>query len=66
MKSVQIKLKLAEHVKSFVQKVAMFPGELDLRSGRYVVDAKAYLVFSVWIYQSQSHLKFTTMTAKNY
>ena len=28
MKSVQIKLKLAENVKSFVQKVAVFPGEL--------------------------------------
>ena len=43
MKSVQIKLKLAEHVKAFVQKVAVFPGELDLRSGRYVVDAKSIL-----------------------
>lgn len=48
MKSVQIKLKLAEHVKSFVQKVATFPGDLDLRSGRYVVDAKSILgIFSL-------------------
>jgi len=48
MKSVQIKLKLAENVKSFVQKVAVFPGELDLRSGRYVVDAKSILgIFSL-------------------
>lgn len=48
MKSVQIKLKFAEQVKSFVQKVAVFPGELDLRSGRYVVDAKSILgIFSL-------------------
>lgn len=48
MKSIQIKLKLAENVKSFVQKVAVFPGDLDLRSGRYVVDAKSILgIFSL-------------------
>lgn len=48
MKSVQIKLKLAENVKTFVQKVAVFPGDLDLRSGRYVVDAKSILgIFSL-------------------
>lgn len=48
MKSIQIKLKLAENVKSFVQKVAIFPGDLDLRSGRYVVDAKSILgIFSL-------------------
>lgn len=48
MKSIKIKLNMAENVKTFVQKVANFPYDMDLRSGRYVVDAKSILgIFSL-------------------
>lgn len=48
MKSINIKLNMAENVKTFVQKVANYPYDMDLRSGRYVVDAKSILgIFSL-------------------
>lgn len=48
MKSVQIKLHLAENVKRFVQIVSKYPYDIDLRSGRHVVDAKSILgIFSL-------------------
>ncbi len=48
MKSIQIKLSLAEKVKDFVQIVNRYPFDVDLRSGRYVVDAKSILgIFSL-------------------
>lgn len=48
MKSIIIKLNMAEKVKDFVQKVAVYPCDMDLRSGRYVVDAKSILgIFSL-------------------
>ncbi len=48
MKSIIIKLNMAEKVKDFVQKVAMYPYDIDLRNGRYVVDAKSILgIFSL-------------------
>ena len=43
-----IKLNMADKVKDFVQKVAIYPYDIDLRSGRYVVDAKSILgIFSL-------------------
>ena len=46
MKSVTIKLSLAENVKSFVNIVN--PYDVDLRAGRHVVDAKSILgIFSL-------------------
>ena len=39
MKTVNIKLSLAENVKQFVNIVNKYPYEIDLRSGRHVVDA---------------------------
>ena len=48
MKTVNIKLSLAENVKSFVNIVNKYPYEIDLRSGRHVVDAKSILgIFSL-------------------
>ncbi len=48
MKSVEIKLSLAENVKSFVNIVTRYSYDIDLRSGRHVVDAKSILgIFSL-------------------
>lgn len=48
MKSVTIKLDLAEHVKQFVSIAEKYPFEIDLRSGRHVVNAKSLLgIFSL-------------------
>lgn len=48
MKSVVISLKEAENVKSFVNLVNQYPFDMDLRSGRFVVDAKSILgIFSL-------------------
>jgi len=48
MKSVNIKLSLAEKVKNFVNIINKYPYEVDLRSGRHVVDAKSILgIFSL-------------------
>ncbi len=48
MKSVNIKLSLAENVKTFVSIVNRYPYDVDLRSGRHVVDAKSILgIFSL-------------------
>ena len=39
---------MAEHVKEFVSIVAKYPYDIDLRSGRFVVDAKSILgIFSL-------------------
>ena len=48
MKSVNIKLSLAENVKLFVNVVNHYPYDMDLRAGRHVVDAKSILgIFSL-------------------
>ncbi len=48
MKSVTIKLDMAESVKKFVNIASKFDYELTLKSGRYVVDAKSILgIFSL-------------------
>ena len=48
MKSIAIKLSLAENVKSFVNIVNRYPYDVDLRAGRHVVDAKSILgIFSL-------------------
>ena len=48
MKSVQISLQMASHVKSFVSIVQKYAYDIDLRSDRYVVDAKSILgIFSL-------------------
>ena len=48
MKSVSIKLSLAENVKAFVNIISRYPWDVDLRSGRHVVDAKSILgIFSL-------------------
>lgn len=48
MKSVNIKLSLAENVKTFVNVVNGYPYDMDLRAGRHVVDAKSILgIFSL-------------------
>ena len=48
MKSINIKLILAENVKTFVNMVNRYPYDMDLRAGRHVVDAKSILgIFSL-------------------
>lgn len=48
MKSITINLRLAGDVKEFVNIVNKYPYEVDLRSGRYTVDAKSLLgIFSL-------------------
>lgn len=48
MKSVTINLRMAENVKEFVSIVSNYDYEIDLRSGRFVVDAKSILgIFSL-------------------
>jgi len=48
MKKVTIRLNLAENVKAFVNAVNRYSFDMDLRSGRHVVDAKSILgIFSL-------------------
>ena len=48
MKSVNIRLSLAENVKAFVNLVNRYPYDVDLWAGRHVVDAKSILgIFSL-------------------
>ncbi len=48
MKSVTILLNTTDNVKNFVNVISRFDYDMDLRSGRYVVDAKSILgIFSL-------------------
>ena len=48
MKSVQVSSKMAQNVKDFVNLAQKYPFEIDLRSGRYLIDAKSILgIFSL-------------------
>jgi phosphotransferase system HPr-like phosphotransfer protein len=48
MKSLEINLKMAQNVKEFVSIVNQYDYEIDLRSGRFIVDAKSILgIFSL-------------------
>lgn len=48
MKSVKIQLAMAEGVKDFVNIVNRYPYDIDLHSGRFIVDAKSVLgIFSL-------------------
>ena len=48
MKTFNVRLSTIEEVKQFVTAATMFDGEIDLKSGRYVVDAKSIMgIFSL-------------------
>ena len=48
MQKVEIRLSLAENVKTFVNIVKRYDFDIDLRAGRHVVDAKSILgIFSL-------------------
>lgn len=48
MRTVNIKLSMANDVKAFVNVVGKYPFDIDLRSGRHVIDAKSILgIFSL-------------------
>lgn len=48
MKAVDVKLTLAGDVKAFVAALNRYPYDMDLHSGRHVVDAKSILgIFSL-------------------
>ena len=63
MKSIVLSLNMAEYVKDFVQIVTKYNYDMDLRCGRYVVDAKSILgIFSLDL-NSPSYSKYTITTA---
>lgn len=48
MKTVKVRLASIEAVRNFVEIVRKFEGDIDLSSGRYVVDAKSIMgIFSL-------------------
>lgn len=48
MKSMQISLQMASQVKTFVSIVQKYEYDIELHSGRYIVDAKSILgIFSL-------------------
>ena len=48
MKSIKISLQMAQNVKDIVRIVQNYPYEIDLKSEKYVVDAKSILgIFSL-------------------
>lgn len=48
MKSMQISLQMASQVKTFVNVVQKYPYDIELKSDKYVVDAKSILgIFSL-------------------
>ncbi|MBQ7308580.1 MAG: HPr family phosphocarrier protein [Clostridia bacterium] len=48
MKTVKVCLNSIEAVRNFVEVVRQFEGDIDLSSGRYVVDAKSIMgIFSL-------------------
>lgn len=48
MKTFMIKLNTLEEVRKFVNTVTAFEGDIDLKSGRYTVDAKSIMgIFSL-------------------
>ncbi len=48
MKTLMIKLSTLEDVRKFVNTVTAFDGDIDLKSGRYTVDAKSIMgIFSL-------------------
>ncbi len=48
MKAVSVLLNTIDKVRNFVTAVSPFSGELDLKSGRYTVDAKSIMgIFSL-------------------
>ncbi len=48
MKSVNIRLSTIADVRDFVNAIAAFDGDVDLASGRYVVDGKSIMgIFSL-------------------
>ena len=48
MKSLNIKLSLTEDIKDFVRITSKYDYDIDLRSGRYLIDAKSILgIFSL-------------------
>lgn len=48
MKTLKIKLSTIEDVRSFVNSVSKFDIDVDLQSGRYIVDAKSIMgIFSL-------------------
>ncbi len=52
MKTYTIKLSTIEEVRAFVNAVCAFEGDVDLKSGRYVVDAKSIMgIFSLDLMQ---------------
>ena len=63
MKAVNIKLSLAENVKTFVNIANRYPFDIDLRVGRHVVDGKSILGILAWTFPSRSLSRYTRITA---
>lgn len=63
MKTFDLLLSSINDVKDFVNIVSKYDFDVDLTSGRYVVDAKSIMVSSAWICLSLLRLKYILMTA---
>ncbi len=60
MKTVKVRLSSIEAVRDFVEIVRQFDGDIDLSSGRYIVDAKSIMgIFSLDL------MNAITLTAHN-
>jgi phosphotransferase system HPr-like phosphotransfer protein len=65
MKSVKIKLTSINDVRDFVDAVRKYDMEIDLSSGRYVVDAKSIMgIFSLDLLQPITLTAFSDNTDK--
>lgn len=63
MKSVKVVLSMSESVKKFVNITNKYPYDIDLRSGRYLIDAKSLLGIYASIFPNPSCWKYRATTA---
>ena len=64
MKEVEIRLSLAENVKSFVNIVSRFDYEMDLQPAAMWSTPSRSWAFSAWICPNRSSSSFTATTAR--
>ncbi len=64
MKELTLKLDSIDKVKKFVNTVALFEGDFDLTSDRYVVDAKS--IMGIFSLDLSSPIKLTVHTDSSF
>lgn len=53
MREIHVFLGTIDRVKEFVNTVSRWDCDVDIAAGRYVIDAKSIMVFSVSIYRNR-------------